>query len=75
MLERIEVVYDIDRELDKIEDDIGSHNRLIENLVWRRSELLVQKQDLEMCELIDCIIEKGLTANEALGIINSFCTQ
>jgi len=75
MTERIEVVYDIDRELDKIEDDIETHNRLIENLVWRRSELLIQKQDLEMYELIDCIIEKGLSANEALGIINSVRVQ
>jgi len=26
---------------------------------------------LEMCELIDCITEKGITANEALEMINS----
>jgi len=75
MLERISVAIDIDRELDRIEDDIDTHHKIIEELVWRRSELLVSKQDLEMCELIDCIIERGLTANEALGIINSFSLQ
>jgi ribosomal protein RSM22 (predicted rRNA methylase) len=64
------VVIDIDRELEKIEYEIDTHKRLIEDLVWRRSELLINKEDLEMCELVDCIIEKGLTANEAMGIIN-----
>ena len=65
-----EIDYDLDEELDKIEEEIDSHRRIIENLVWRRSELLTKKQDLEICELIDCIFEKGLTTNEALEILN-----
>jgi len=71
MLQRIDVEIDLDRELDEIEDEIVTHNRIVETLIWRRSELLTKKQDLEMCELIDCIIEKGLTANEALELIVS----
>jgi ribosomal protein RSM22 (predicted rRNA methylase) len=65
------VVVDIERELEQIEYEIETHKGIIENLTWRRSELLINREDLEMCELIDCIVEKGITANEALGIINS----
>ncbi|MCL2152672.1 MAG: hypothetical protein FWH57_06925 [Oscillospiraceae bacterium] len=75
MSANIDIFVDMDRELNQIEDEIENHKRIIENLIWRRSELLISKQDLEMCELIDCIIEKGLTANEALGIINSVNLQ
>ena len=62
---------DLDKELEKIEDEISEHNRIIDNLTWQRSELLTKKQDLDMCELFDCITEKGLTASEALDILNS----
>ena len=66
----VEIDFDLDEELEKIEEEIDSHKRIIENLTWRRSELLTKKQDLEICELIDCIFEKGMTTNEALEIIN-----
>ena len=71
MAQNVDVEVDIEKELEKIEQEIDSHNRIVENLIWRRSELLTKKQDLEICELIDCIIEKGITANEALEILNS----
>ena len=71
MLQNVESEIDLDKELEEIEDEIDTHNRIVENLIWRRSELLTKKQDLEICELIDCIIEKGITANEALEIINT----
>ena len=61
---------DLDEELEKIEEEIDSHKRIIEDLNWRRSELLAKKQDLEICELIDCIFEKGMSTNEALEILN-----
>ena len=71
MLNGINMDVDLDKELEQTEDEIVKHNRIIENLIWRRSELLTRKQDMEMYELIDCIVEKGMTANEALEIINS----
>lgn len=71
MSQNMNVEADLEKELEKIEEEIDTHNRIVENLVWRRSELLTQKQDLEICELIDCIIEKGLTTNEVLLIVNS----
>jgi hypothetical protein len=69
MSQRIDAKVDIDSNLERIEEEIVNHDRIIENLVWRRSELLTKREDLEMCELIDCIVENGLTANEALEMI------
>ena len=71
MSQNVDIEMDLDKELDRIEEEIDSHNRIVENLIWRRSELLTKKQDMEVCELIDCIYEKGMTANEALEILNS----
>jgi len=67
----IEIEIDLDRELEKLEDEIETYNRMVETLIWQRSVLLTKKQDMDMYELIDCIIERGLTANEALEIINN----
>jgi ApbE superfamily uncharacterized protein (UPF0280 family) len=66
----VEINSDLDEELEKIEEEITSHKKTIEDLTWRRSELLTKKQDLEICELIDCIFEKGMSTNEALEILN-----
>jgi len=69
MLQRVIVGIDIEKELERIEEKINTQNRIIDELVWQRAELLTKKQDLEMCALIDCIIENGISANEALEII------
>lgn len=69
MLQRVVIRIDVEKELDRLEEEIIAQNRIIDDLVWQRAELLTKRQDLEMCELIDCIIENGLTANEALDII------
>ncbi|MCL2152198.1 MAG: hypothetical protein FWH57_04440 [Oscillospiraceae bacterium] len=65
----ISIETDIVSELERIEGEIEAHNRMVETLVWQRSELLTKKEDMEMCELVDCIVENGLTANEALELI------
>ena len=65
----IDIKSDIERELERIEEELDTQNRIIEDLIWQRSELLTKKQDLEMCALVDCIIENGLSANEALETI------
>ena len=62
---------DLDRELERIEEEIVTHRKTVENLVWQRSELLTKKQDLDMYELIDCINENCMTANSALEILNN----
>ena len=49
MLQGTVVDTNIDAELEKIEGEIDAHNKIIEDLIWRRSELLTKKQDLEMC--------------------------
>ena len=70
MSQKIDIEIDIDKEIEQIEGEIEAYNRRVEDLTWRRSELLCKKQDLEICELIDCIVEKGITINEALEILN-----
>jgi len=71
MSQNIDIEIDVDKELEKIEGELETYNRKIDDLTWRRSELLCKKQDLEICELIDCIVEKGITINEALEILNN----
>ena len=70
MFQTVDTNINLDKKLDELESEIGSHNRIIEDLIWQRSELLAQKQDLDMYALIDCINEKGLTTREALEMIN-----
>jgi hypothetical protein len=70
MAQSIETLNDINEEIEEIDRAIIRHSRIVENLKWRRYELLIREQDLEMSELIECIIEKGLTARDALRIIN-----
>ena len=72
MTSRINVTADIDKELEDVEEEIATQKKITDDLVWRRSELLAYKQDLDMYELFDCITEKGLTACEAINIINSY---
>jgi len=71
MLQKTVAGIDLEEELERIEEDLAEQNKVIEDLVWRRNDLLTRKQDLELYEFIDCIFENGLTANEALGIIVS----
>jgi len=71
MSQNIDVGIDIDKELEIIEEGIEKYNKLLDDLIWQRSELLVKKQDLEVYELVDCIVEKGISLNEALEILNS----
>ena len=71
MSQNIDVGIGIDKELEIIEEGIEKYNKLLDDLIWQRSELLVKKQDLEVYELVDCIVEKGISLNEALEILNS----
>jgi len=59
----------LEEELERIEGDIAVQNKVVEDLIWRRADVLTRIQDLEMCALVDCIFENGLSANEALKII------
>jgi hypothetical protein len=59
----------VEEELDRVEEELDNQKKLVDDLVWKRSELLIKKQNLEFSALADCIYENGLTANEALELL------
>ena len=70
MSHTIDVSIDLDKKIEEIEKAIVTYNEIIEGLKWQRYELLSNKHDLDMNDVLECIIEKGLSANEVLKMIN-----
>ena len=69
------VTNDLDKKIEEIEKTIITYNEIIEGLKWQRYELLSSKHDLDMNDVLECIIEKGLSANEVLKMINGVKTN
>ena len=65
-----DVIVDLDKKIVEIDKAIVTYNEIIEGLKWQRYELLSKKHDLDMNEVLECIVEKGLSANEVLKLIN-----
>lgn len=70
MSQTINIITDLDKEIEEIDKAIITYNEIIEGLKWQRYELLSNKHDLDMNDVLECIIEKGLSANEVLKLIN-----
>ena len=70
MSQTIDFLGDLDNKIEEIDKAIVTYNEIIEGLKWQRYELLSKKHDLDMNDVLECIIEKGLSANEVLKMIN-----
>jgi len=62
---------DYDEELAQIEAIISNYKRELKQLTAQRYELLLKKQHVDMDIVLEHIIEKGLTANEVLELIDN----
>ena len=60
----------LDKELEFIDFTITEYSLKIAQLKNRRCELLAEKQDLDLNDVFECIIEKGLSANEIMQFIS-----
>ena len=58
-------------ELSNIEEKIRAHRMQIEKLTGEKYKLLTKIQALDMDVVLQCIVEKGLTSNEVMEMINS----
>lgn len=56
----------LDEELEEIDNTIIEYNIKVRNLIERRCELLAQRENAQMQDVLDYIIEKGITPREAL---------
>jgi len=68
-------IYDMsnyDSEMQRIENAIVGYNLEVESLVRERYELIANKEELEMQEVFDCAIERGITPKEMMELVNSF---
>ena len=61
---------DLEKEMEETEKAIIMHGEIVENLRERRYELIAMKQDLEISEVIECIIENGLSAKEVMDVLS-----
>jgi len=59
----------IDDEIEDIDDAIYEYNQQIRTLSERRCELIAQKENAEMQDVLDYLIEKAITPHEALQIL------
>lgn len=60
----------LDKELEFIDYTITEYSLKIAQLRNRRCELLAEKQDLDLNDVFECIIEKGLSASEIMQFIS-----
>jgi len=62
---------DMEMELEYIDKAILEHKLRAQRLIERRYELLAQKEDVQLQDLVDYVVERGLSAKEVLTILSS----
>jgi len=60
---------DFDREVEAVDSAIVAHKREIEELISKRYELIAQKSDLDMQEVVECLFECDLDPKEVMEFI------
>jgi len=59
----------LDNEINRINKEIITCNKKLSKLMERRYELEIEKQNIEMGDLMECIIENDLPAFEVMGLV------
>ena len=65
------ILADIDVELSYIENKIKALKAQIDDLNGKKLMLLSKMRNVDMDVVLGCIVEKGLTANDVLNLINN----
>jgi hypothetical protein len=71
MLQNSYVQIDFDREIGRVDKAIGSLGNELEELVYKRYELVARKHGLDMQELMEFVIENDLMPKEVMELVNS----
>jgi len=72
MLQKIhQTQIDYDKEVQRVDNAIIALGKELEDLVYKRYELIAQKHDLDTHDLIDCIADNELMPKEVTELIIS----
>ena len=66
-----DTLIDYDVEIEAVDSAIVARKSEIDELINKRYELIAQKYDLDMREVIECLFESDLTPNEVMELIKS----
>ena len=65
------IVNDCDAELENIDIRIMAHKEQIRKLKTKKIRLLEKRKNVDMDVVLQCIEDKGLTANDVLKLISN----
>ena len=71
MLQQSYVQIDYDKEIGRVDKAIGALGNELEELVYKRYELIARKYGLDMRELMQFISENDLMPKEVMELVNS----
>jgi len=62
---------DYDKEIGRVDKAIVALSNNLEDLVYKRYELIAQKHNLDINELVKCIVENNLVSKDVMELIVS----
>lgn len=71
MLQKSYAQIDYDKEIQRVDNAIGSLGNELEELVYKRYELVAQKHGLDLQELMEFIMDNGLIPKEIVELVKS----
>ena len=71
MLHKSYIQIDYDKEIGRVDKAIIALSSELEELVYKRYELIAHKHDLNVQELMECIVENDLMPSEVVEIMVS----
>ena len=69
MSEENGISIEFDKEIEAVDRAIVAREKEIEELICKRYELIVQKNDLDMQEVIECLFESNINPKEIMELI------
>ena len=71
MSQKSNISVDYDKEIGRVDQAILALRKELEELVYKRYELIAHKHNINTHELMECIVEHDLVPKEVVEIINS----
>ena len=60
---------DIEKAMEEIDDAIITHNKIVEKLKLQRYTLFSKKLDLEMDDVLECVVENDISPRRMMDLI------
>jgi len=62
---------DIESEMEETDEAIFTHSRIVEKLKLQRYKLVAEMEDLELNDVVECIIENDISPRRMMDLIIS----